>query len=120
MQLPSTPPPVVFVVDDEPAVLRAVGRMLRGLDLDVRFFAEPATSLEAAQLQEPRLLITDMRMPGMNGLELLTALRRRWPKVEVILHTGTPPAGVAGVSILEKPASAEEFRALVTSVLPAG
>ncbi len=79
--------PVVLVVDDNPAVRRFLVRALMLRGLRVRDFESGAEVLAyAAEAPEvPRLLVTDVRMPGMNGFEVASALRRRWPGLPVLV-----------------------------------
>lgn len=76
----------VMLVDDEPAILHALVRTLRrgaadGLwqPLRIETFTEPAAALARAREQHFALVISDFRMPGMNGAQLLTAIRECQP-----------------------------------------
>lgn len=86
----------VLIVDDDPALLRL---------LSVRLHYEGHTTLEAASgiaalahldHELPQLLITDLRMPGMDGLQLFEAVHRRFPLLPVLMLTasGTIPDAV--------------------------
>src|SRR3990172_2294081 len=90
----------VYVVDDEPLALGAWRRILRRPEFDVATFAaaEPALAALAGDA-EVDVVVTDLAMPGMNGMELLAELRRRRPEIEVILitaHGGIDTAIQAG------------------------
>ena len=78
----------VYVVDDEPLALGAWRRILRRPEFDVATFAaaEPALAALAGDA-EVDVVVTDLAMPAMNGMELLAELRRRRPEIEVILIT---------------------------------
>lgn len=81
-------PEKVLFVDDEPRVLSALRRRLFG-----RFSLVPAaTPGEALQALETipgiAVIVADMRMPEMTGIELLTRVRKRWPEVRRIMLTG--------------------------------
>lgn len=114
----STRKRVVFVVDDEPLVLRAVHRALRPLGLETRLFERPSLAIASCAELSPELVMADYRMPEMNGLELLAAIRALVPGVVAILYTGTPPPAVKDAVVLRKPATAEELCAAVTKLLP--
>lgn len=83
----------ILLVDDEPSILNALKRVLRqgtleGLwpDLRIESFADPAAALARACECSFSLAISDYRMPGLNGVELLSALREQQPEcVRVIL-----------------------------------
>jgi two-component system response regulator FixJ len=61
--------PLVYIVDDEPAVRDSLEVLLRSVRLDVRTFASAAEFL-AARLERPGCLLLDIRMPEMDGFEL--------------------------------------------------
>ena len=109
--------PVVFVVDDEPMLLRALARLLKELPIDVEVFDRPAEVLARCAQLEPRLVITDLRMPEMTGLQLAAAIHLNYPNVKIILHTGTPHEASTEFALLIKPASKEEVQASVRAAL---
>ena len=76
----------VLVVDDEPAVRAMAVDMLRALGLEVldAYNGQDALRL-LSQHPEIRLLFTDVRMPGMTGVELAEAARRLRPNLKVIV-----------------------------------
>jgi len=78
----------ILVVDDEPAMGRSVGRVLEARH-DVTVAGSGEEALAAAARSEPDLAILDVRMPGIDGFELLARLRERQPAVDVILMTGS-------------------------------
>lgn len=91
-----TPTPHVLIVDDEPNVRKVLGAMLE----QAGFTATPAKSGEEAvaliRAQDPDLVLTDLKMPGMDGIELLTRIRSDFPEIPVVLLTahGTVEAAV--------------------------
>ena len=78
----------IFVVDDEAAMLRTVTRVLQR-DHEVVGFTSPVAALEKAAERSPDLAVVDIRMPGMDGFELMNALKRLDSDVRVILMTGS-------------------------------
>jgi FixJ family two-component response regulator len=62
--------PTVFVVDDDPSVLRSLERMIQLEGYLVESFAHPRQQLERKGGQEPGCEVMDLRMPELNGLEL--------------------------------------------------
>ena len=64
----------VFLVDDEPGVLKALSRLLRVKGYDVKPYASPRLFLEEHDLAVPGCAILDVSMPGLDGLELQRAL----------------------------------------------
>lgn len=71
----------ILFVDDEPRVLDALRRTLRPMHhrWDMHFASSGAEALEMGAAKPFAVVVTDMRMPGMNGAELLQEVRRRWP-----------------------------------------
>ena len=78
----------IFLVDDELKVRKAVGRTLEQLGLKVTCFASAADCLEQLSKQNCNLLITEVKMPGMDGLTLLSRVKRVAPWVSVMIITG--------------------------------
>lgn len=78
----------VMVVDDEPAFLRVLVRFLEKKGYRVRPFESSLEAREALRAECPDLLLTDRRMPGLNGLELAEAALEEDPGLPVILLTG--------------------------------
>lgn len=79
----------VLVVDDSPIDRQLVGGLLRqDTDWVVHFADDGAMALEQIRISPPDLVVTDMQMPGLNGLELVAAIRKGFSQVPVILMTG--------------------------------
>src|SRR5437879_2091958 len=75
---PSTPNPLIIYVDDERSN-RVVFEQSLGSEFNLRCVADGVTALELMDMHETAVLVTDMRMPGMNGEELLRQCKERWP-----------------------------------------
>jgi len=80
--------PRIFVVDDEPIIAETLANILRHQGFNASFFIDPRAVLAAAELETPDLLISDVVMPGLSGIELALELRRRWPDCGVLLFSG--------------------------------
>ena len=119
--------PRVLVVDDDPGLLRLLTIRLRSQKYEVEPVSSAADALAAVAHFRPDLVITDLRMAQMDGIELLHELQRRWPSLNVILLTahGTIPDAVRATqsgafAFLTKPVEKEQLldevrRALRTS-----
>jgi DNA-binding response OmpR family regulator len=69
--------PLILCVDDDPAFLRGLSRLLRRHGYDVLPFESPESALAAVPFVKPDLFILDVRMPGMNGLDLAAEIREQ-------------------------------------------
>lgn len=107
----------VLVVDDERAVSRMIGRMLKSSgEFEVVTVQEPAIALHEAKTRPFDVIVSDIVMPDMDGLELMAAIRAFDLDVPVILLTGTPSLESAQRAVelgayryLTKPAEASEL-----------
>jgi len=115
---------VVFIVDDEIKVLEAIAETLGSLGVEVNCFADPAKCLERLRRETCDLLIADLKMPEMDGIELLATVRRQTPWVPVMIVTGygdvqsavgAIKAGAA--DFIEKPLDKKELLRRVKSIL---
>ena len=77
----------VWVVDDDQSVRWVLEKALRQADMETRSFERAEHLLDALGSSEPDVLITDVRMPGMDGLALLDRLSQRCPDLPVIVVT---------------------------------
>lgn len=78
----------ILVVDDDPGMLRAVERVL-GASYQVVGTTSPSDALVEAAILNPDLAIIDIRMPELDGFELMTRLKSRFPELDAILMTGS-------------------------------
>ena len=116
--------PIVYVLDDEPAVVVALARMLQSSGFTVSPYTSADDFLAAHDAQIPGCLVADVRMPGMNGLELQRTLLARGIDRAIIFVTGqgdiptTVQAMKAGaVTFLSKPVRRAELVAAVREAL---
>jgi HD-like signal output (HDOD) protein/CheY-like chemotaxis protein len=119
------PRSVILFVDDEEAILDGLRNVLRGerQRWDMRFAVGGKAALEALAAAPAEVVVTDMRMPGMDGLELLRRVREGWPlAARVVLSGHADLAAVAQASAvahryLLKPCDAETLRSVVERAL---
>jgi PAS domain S-box-containing protein len=111
--------PVALLVEDDPSMLRLVRVMLERQGLRTLAFACPTEALQfgLGHVGPLALLLTDVIMPEMSGLELADALRRAHPTLRVMFMSGHPPQVLAPYGILEAGAAfiAKPFDALTLS-----
>jgi two-component system response regulator GlrR len=116
----------VLIVDDDPALLRLLSLRLREEGHEAIAAASGAEALAHLDHGLPQLLITDLRMAGMDGLQLFDAVHRRHPLLPVLMLTahGTIPDAVRALQrgvfgYLPKPFEAQELLAEVNRALAA-
>ena len=120
------PPAVVLVVDDEPAVNHLVTRYLSHLGYRVLDANSAEEALDRVRRQNPRidLVLCDVVMPGVSGIELAGALLSRAPGPSVILMTGQLPEAIERVEVkgqivrvLRKPLDLDELQQVLRVTL---
>ena len=114
----------IAVVDDEPTVLKAISQSLASLDCSVSTFVTPLACLETIREKPFDVLISDINMPGMDGIALLKELKQIRPLMPVVLITGYGdiPLAVRAVKegafdFLEKPLDEQTFIPVIESAL---
>jgi FixJ family two-component response regulator len=106
----------ICLLDDDPAVLKGMTRLLSSADWNVKQFSDPEEFLAYAKTHRPPIAVIDVWMPTMNGLEVQSQLREISPSTRAIIFTGKEDPLVrstalsAGASaFFSKPFDNEEF-----------
>ncbi len=113
----------ILVVDDEPSILKLVSAYLEPEGYEVHTAADGNTGLRAARAFKPDLIILDVMLPGMDGVEMLTRLRRESDAYVIMLTARTEETDkVVGLSVgaddyVTKPFSPRELVARVKAAL---
>jgi DNA-binding NtrC family response regulator len=115
----------VLLVDDEPAIVAALRRTLRGRGYRIFGVTDPLEALELLGKEEIDLLLSDIDMPQMSGLDLVSRVRRDHPHVVRILLTGrgTLTSALRAINdgevhrFLTKPWDDEDLREVVAQAL---
>ena len=114
----------VFFVDDDAGILKLISEELEGINCRVSCFANAADCLAQLPKRNCNLLITDVKMPGMDGMTLLSRVRRLTPWVTVMIITGFGdiPMSVralklGAVDFIEKPLDRKTFLRRVKAIL---
>lgn len=114
----------VFVVDDEVQIAEILTLGLREAELDVETFTDARSALLRARDCSPDVLISDISMPEMDGIDLAKAFRKQYPKCKVILISGSPGwktredwrgDGLEGFVLLPKPFALSQLLSLIKS-----
>ena len=115
----------VLVVDDEPSIRAIVAKTLERVGLRVMQATDGVDALELVErLGPPSLVLTDLRMPRLGGLELADRLKTRWPELPVLLMSGYSVGflrleGTTATveDLIQKPFTAESLTARVLAAL---
>lgn len=104
----------IMVVDDEPRIADSLADIFRSSGYSAAAYYDGRTALEACIARSPHFVISDITMPGINGVELAILIRQRCPACKILLFSGlstsfdlVEQAKRSGHSfeILEKPVS---------------
>jgi CheY-like chemotaxis protein len=121
----TVPLPTVLVVDDEPDMLENVARILQRGSYVCLTAKSGQSALQVFEREQPDLVLTDLRMTGMDGLALLRAVRRLSPRTPVIIFTAYASDAAAyeatqagAAAFLAKPFSAAQLLQAIRTALP--
>lgn len=117
----------ILLVDDEPTIIPLIVAVLKQYDMPIREACDGETAMAAIDEQKtpPTLLICDVLMPGIDGLELARRILARAPKLKVIFISGHLtdvswwPEDLREHRFVPKPFSIAELSTAVTEVLDA-
>jgi DNA-binding NtrC family response regulator len=114
----------VLIVDDEKNIRLTVSQSLESIGLDTDTAMNGEEALAKLKANDYSLILLDLKMPGMDGMQVLRRIREVRPEVRVIVITayGTVESAVEAmklgtVDFVQKPFASEEIRALVSRVL---
>ncbi len=113
----------ILLIDDEPIIHQALTPFLRRSGHQVLDASDGREGLALAGEKKPDLIISDIRMPGMNGLDLLERLKVRTPTTPVVLITGHGDISTAVAALdsgafayLHKPVKLEELVSIIARI----
>ena len=111
---------IVYIVDDDPSILRALTRLLRAGGHQVSAFRSPRDFLAQHDAAKPGCVVLDLAMPGLSGLELQTALAAAGCQRPIVFLSGHGdiPSSVramkaGAIDFLTKPVSEENLLAAI-------
>lgn len=114
----------ILVVDDEPDMVETVARILTHLGHESVTATEGGAALELLERERPDLVLTDLRMPGMDGLALLKEVKRIDPEAPVVLFTAHATIQTAVEAIkagafdyIAKPFTADQLQVVIERAL---
>ena len=85
----------ILVVDDEEVVRLSHIRALASIHCDVEVVKNGTEALQVMEQRPADVVLLDLRMPGMDGMAVLKAIKRSWPETEVVIITGYPSVDTA-------------------------
>ncbi len=102
----SSQDPVVYVVDDDPSVGKALGRLVRSAGYQVRAYTSPLDFLDCVRCEAPACLVLDVNLPALNGLELQKFLADKGISLPIVFISG---CGTVPISVQAMKAGAVDF-----------
>jgi DNA-binding NtrC family response regulator len=113
--MPEKQPQIVFVVDDDPGTATLLAAILNASGFEATAFTEAEKVMEAAESCYPGMLISDVVMPKMNGIELAIKFKANYPKCKILLFSANTSAN----SLLEVATrQGHSFTIMSKSMLP--
>ncbi len=116
--------PTILVVDDEKNTREGLQTFLEGLNYDVVTAGGAEEALQLMEKEKPEIVLSDIRMPGLDGMALLEKVKNKYPRTSVILLTayGTVENAVKAMKVgafhyLTKPVNLEELEFLIKKAL---
>jgi DNA-binding response OmpR family regulator len=115
-----------IVIDDNVPTADLIGHLLKLQGYEVRAAYDGLQGVEMFRQEPSSLLVTDLRLPGMNGIEVARQVQAIDPAVRVIVNTGLVEeedrknARALGAVILQKPLHGQQFLKLVSDLEPNG
>src|SRR2546429_5718815 len=85
----------VYVVDDDPGMRNSMRMVIESASLPVKLYESADAFLDEYRATDAGVLLLDLQMPGMHGVELLRQLRSRGMRLPVVVVTGTGTVGIA-------------------------
>lgn len=83
-------PPTISIIDDDASMRQALGSLVRSLGFADALFGSAEQFIDAGAVQASAVVVSDVQMPGMSGVDLLDRLRREGHTVPMIFVTGFP------------------------------
>lgn len=90
----------VLLVDDEIDFLNPLQKRMTKRGIDVRLAESGEAAIEILNKEMSHIVVLDVRMPGMDGIETLREIKKQWPLIEVIMLTGHASLEVAREGML--------------------
>jgi len=116
--------PTIMIVDDEPSILKSLGGLLFDEDFEVITASNGYEALKIIDVESPDLILLDIWMPGMDGIETLKEIKKNNPHIQVIMITGHGTIETAvratkfgAFDFIEKPLSIDKVIVAINNAL---
>ena len=113
-------PPKILLVDDEKEYVQALSERLETRDIGTSVVYDGEQALDFVEKDEPDVMVLDLMMPGINGIEVLRRLKKQRPHIEVIILTGhgsekeeTLARELGAFAYLQKPVDIDDLAKLM-------
>ncbi len=114
----------ILIVDDEDIVLKSCLRVLQKLDFEIDTAYSGHTALDNLEKKKYDIVVTDLMMPGMDGMQLLEEIKKRYPDTIVIIFTGYATVETARQALksgafdyIPKPFTPDELRNVIENAV---
>ena len=116
--------PTVLVVDDEPSILQSLGGLLSDEGFEVLTASNGYEALKIIESESPDLVLLDIWMPGLDGIDTLQEIRNNNPHIQVIIITGhgtietaVKATKLGAYDLIEKPLSIDKVIVAINNAL---
>jgi two-component system nitrogen regulation response regulator NtrX len=116
--------PSLLIVDDEPSILQSLGGLLSDEGFEVTTAANGYEALKTIEVESPDLVLLDIWMPGIDGIETLKEIKRKSPNIQVIIITGhgtietaVKATKLGAFDLIEKPLSIDKVIVAINNAL---
>src|ERR1039458_7501426 len=120
--MPNGAKPQILVVDDEPCMRESLGMLLVASGYDVAEAEDGVSAVSQLYRTVPDLIITDLNMPQMSGVELISHVRSRYPSISIVAMSGdyqgdSVPGGILADSFYPKGQSPHNLLTTIASLI---
>ena len=120
--MPSTSKPQILVVDDDAGIRESLGMLLESEGYDVATADDGISAVSQLNSTIPDLIITDLNMPQMSGMELMSLVRARYPSISIVAMSGDyegdgVPAGIIADSFYPKGQNPNNLLATIANLI---
>jgi two-component system, NtrC family, nitrogen regulation response regulator NtrX len=116
--------PTILIVDDEPSILQSLSGILSDEGFDVLTAANGYEALKMIEAESPDLVLLDIWMPGLDGIETLKEIKKHNPHIQVVIITGhgnvetaVKAAKTGAFDLIEKPLSIDKIVVTINNAL---